>query len=267
MAEALVTGGTGVLGQRVVAELERRGWGVRVLSRGPDEDAGSRPGTPSEGAPRVRGDLATGVGLDQAVAGVDAIVHCATGSGARTPRGLREVDVAGTRRLLLAARTARVSHFVYPSIVGIERVPFFYYRAKLAAEAVIERAGVPWTTARLTQFHTLVLGLVRFLDRGPIVALPKGLRFQPIDPGEAAERLAVLADGSPAGRAEDFGGPEALSIEDIAERYLAATGRRARPLPLPVPGRLARAVRAGGLLCQACPTGSITFEQFVRRGP
>src|SRR3712207_7219654 len=43
----------------------------------------------------VRGDLRSGSGLADALAGADAVVHCAS-----DPRGFQAVDVAGTERLL-----------------------------------------------------------------------------------------------------------------------------------------------------------------------
>jgi nucleoside-diphosphate-sugar epimerase len=80
----LVTGGTGSLGSRVVDSLRGAGHGVRVLSRS------GRPDT-------VRGDLATGEGLEAAVEGVETLVHCAS-----SPTRTRRVDVEGTWRLLQA---------------------------------------------------------------------------------------------------------------------------------------------------------------------
>ncbi|HEV2093653.1 MAG TPA: NAD-dependent epimerase/dehydratase family protein [Rubrobacter sp.] len=65
-SEFLVTGGTGTLGRRVVERLRSEGREVRVMSRG------GRPGT-------VRGDLLTGEGIEEAVRGVDTVIHCASG--------------------------------------------------------------------------------------------------------------------------------------------------------------------------------------------
>jgi uncharacterized protein YbjT (DUF2867 family) len=77
----LVTGGTGALGRRV-DRLRGAGHEVRIFSR-------------SGGEGRVRGDLATGEGLEAAVQGAETIVHCAS-----SPRRARQVDVEGTERRL-----------------------------------------------------------------------------------------------------------------------------------------------------------------------
>ena len=163
----LVTGGTGVLGRRVVERLGAAGVGARVMSRS------GKPGT-------VRGDLLTVEGLDAAVRGVETVIHCASSPYRKT----REVDVAGTGRLLEAAVRAGVSHFVYISIVGVDRASSYpYYRIKLDAERVIEASPVPHTILRATQFYDLVLMAVRFIDRLPVMPVPAGLQGQPIDVG------------------------------------------------------------------------------------
>jgi len=139
----LVTGGTGALGRDLVVALRSAGYRTRVMSR--------RPGT---GADWAQGDLATGKGLDAAVADMEAVVHA--GSAAAQPWRLRATDVHGTRRMLEAANRAHVKHFVYVSIVGMEGIAYPYYRAKLAAEAIVAEDIVPWSTLRATQFHTLM---------------------------------------------------------------------------------------------------------------
>ena len=265
MAEVLVTGGTGTLGREVVAALGSRGHSVRILSRRGGEAVSPGDGR-ADGSLVVRGDLASGAGLAEAVAGTDAIVHCASATGTLRRRTLREVDVKGTRRLAAAARFAGHPHLVYPSIVGIDGLPFAYYRAKRAAEEEVERSGLPWTILRATQFHDLVLTALRGLDRGPVLLLPRGLRFQPVDAGEVAERLAQSVDAGPGGRVGDLGGPQELTAEDLAERYLETRGgRRPRIVGVAVPGRTARAVRSGRLLCRGCASGKISFGEFLRR--
>ena len=246
--EVLVTGGTGVLGRRVVERLGSAGVEARVLSRS------GRPGT-------IRGDLLTGEGLDLAVRGAGTIIHCASSPVRKT----RQVDVEGTERLLEAAAGAGVSHLVYISIVGIDRVQSYpYYRAKLAAERVIEGSPVPYTILRATQFYDLVLGAVRFLDRLPVLVVPGGFLGQPIDAGEVAGRLVELALSEPAGRVRDVGGPEVRTLADPARGYLEVMGRWRRILSVPLPGKTARAFREGALTCPEDAYGKIRWEEFLR---
>jgi len=257
----LVTGGTGVLGRAVVERLEAAGKQVRVLSR--------RLG-PGPGGGRVVGDLGTGAGIEAAVAGADVIVHCASAGSAG--KKARAVDLEGTRRLVEAARAAGAGaaggagglpHLVYISIVGVDRVPVGYYRVKLATERLIEQSGLPWTVLRATQFHDLVAFMLELLARPPVLLLPRGISDQPVDTGEVADRMVALALGAPAGRVADIGGPQVLTVEELARTYLKAAGRRRPIVRVPLPGAAVRGMRAGGHLCPEHADGKRTWEEYL----
>jgi uncharacterized protein YbjT (DUF2867 family) len=244
----LVTGGTGTLGRVVVDQLLTAGRAVRVLSRRPVPDGVDPPCT------WVTGDLRRGAGLDPAVADVDTIIHCATGL-----RG----DVGAARNLIAAARRAGHAHLMYISIVGVDRVPFSYYRTKLAVEHMIERCGLPWTIQRATQFHDLILTVAAALARLPVMPVPAHTSFQPIDTRDVAARLVGFATGVPVGRAPDLGGPQLRSAGDLARAYLRATGRRRPVLPVRLPGAVFGAYRQGGHLTPHHRDGKVTFEQYL----
>ena len=245
--KVLVTGGTGVLGRELVQRLNGRAE-VRVLSRKPAE----RPGF-------VQGDLSTGDGLDAALEGVDVVAHLASASDYRHP----ERDVEQTRRLLAAAAPTR-PHIVYISIVGVDKIPFGYYRAKLACEQMIEQSGLPRTTLRTTQFHDLALMLLMIVAKSPVVVLPRGLRGQPVHAGEVADRMADLVLREPAGRVPDMGGPEVLESKPLVRRYLELTNQRRPVIQVPVPGRTLAGFRAGHhLLSDGGVRGTRTFEDYL----
>lgn len=249
MDTVLVTGGTGTLGREVVARLRATGAEVRVLTRDPERKNG-----------HVTGNLATGEGLDTAVSGADTVIHCAT-----NPR-FHKVDFDGTKLLLDQAREAGVRHFVYISIVGVDRNPFPYYRTKLRVERLIAESGVPWTVLRATQFHDLVLGLVSRVAKLPLSPVPKGFRVQPVDVEAVAERLVTIADKEPVGRATDVGGPRVDPIGELLQVYCAAVGKSRTMVPIGIPGRTGRAFRAGENLLG--PDGEViggTFDEFLAR--
>lgn len=249
MRPTLVTGGTGTLGRAVVARLIAAGQPVRVLSRrtGRDDD------TADEWAV---GDLRSGAGLAEATSGVRAVVHCAT-----DPLGSR--DVAGTGRLVEAARSSGAPHLVYVSIVGVDLVPLPYYRTKLAVEQLIRRSGLPYSVLRATQFHDLLVGLFRPLARLPALPFPAGIRFQPVDVRDVAERLVLLATGEPTGRVDELGGPVEDSGVAFARQYLTAAGRHRPVLPIGLPGKVMRGLRAGGNLAPSHPDGVRSYSDFL----
>jgi uncharacterized protein YbjT (DUF2867 family) len=243
----LVTGGTGTLGRLVVPRLRATGRDVRVLTR--------RMRPPKDGVRYLAGDLGTGAGVDAAVDGVAAVVHCASSF-----RG----DVELTRTLVRALSSgAPGTPVVYISIVGVDRIPFRYYASKLATEQVISGSGLPWTTLRTTQFHDLILMAARALSRLPVVPVPAGFRFQPIDADEVAARLVELTLGAPAGRVADMGGPRVHDAGDLMRGYLQAGHRRRAVVPVRLPGPSARALRAGANLAPRAAMGRRTWEEFL----
>lgn len=243
MGVVLVTGGTGTLGRAVVPALRARGSDVRVLSR----RAGSEPG-------RVVGDLSSGAGLAEALDGAGLVVHLATANG-------RE-DIRQARNLLTAMRPDQ--HLLAISIVGIDRIPLPYYRAKLEVESLITSSRIPWTLQRATQFHDLVARLFAVQRRLPVLLAPD-FDVQPIDVRDVAERLAALAAEPPAGRVPDIGGPAVRPFRELAEAWQSAHGRRRRIVPLRVPGTTFAGYRSGAHTVPERPVGRIAFEEFLRR--
>jgi uncharacterized protein YbjT (DUF2867 family) len=247
--------GTGTLGRLVVPRLRDAGSVVRVLSRSRrDGDAGVE---------FVTGDLATGDGIDAAVAGAEIVVHWA---------GSSKGDEHKARHLVRASSQAGVRHLVYISVVGADRVPlasridrtmFGYFGSKLAAERIVADSGLPWTTLRATQFHDLVLMVAQQMARLPVVPVPSGFRFQPVDAGEVADRLVELALGAPAGLVPDIAGPRVYGMAELLRGYLRSRGKHRVIVPVRLPGKAARAFRAGANLAPDRAVGRRTWEDFL----
>lgn len=168
MAIVLVTGASGRLGRHLVPALGRQGHEVR---------AAGRKGT-------VMLDVVTGAGMEEALKGVDVVIHAASSAFRNTVA----TDVSGSAKLAESARRAGVRHFIYPSIVGIENVPTSYYRAKLDAERAIEAVGGPHTIVRFTQFHCFLAEMFRWHLLGFMV-VPKGWTLQPVHEVAVADVL------------------------------------------------------------------------------
>jgi uncharacterized protein YbjT (DUF2867 family) len=248
-APVLVTGGTGRLGRLVVPRLREAGQHVRVLSRHNHET--------KDGIEHVTGNLLTGEGIESALAEAETIVHLA---GASNAKG----DDEATRNLVRAASRAGVRHLVYISVIGADRMPLGYFRNKLAAELAVADSGLPWTTLRSAQVHDLVLTLVRGMAKLPVIPIPGGLRFQPVDPDEVAARLVELTLNKPAGLVPDLAGPEVYDIRDLIRAYLQATGKHRVMMPVRIPGKVGRAYRAGeNLSPDAVNLGKRTWEDFL----
>jgi uncharacterized protein YbjT (DUF2867 family) len=242
----VVTGGSGGVGREVVARLRRQQ--VRTVA------ASRRTGV----------DLATGEGLAEVLADASVVVHLATNAR------FRRVDLDGTRRMIeILRRRADPPHLLYLSIVGCDRNPFLYYRAKYACELVLERSGLPVTVVRATQFHTLLRSIGEVGARGPVAVVPKDLAFQSCDPRWVADELVtlVLAD-APLGyrRTSDLAGPERTTIAEVIELSRRAAGRRpGRLLTLPAVGGALRAFAAGANLPDPdAKVGGVGYRAWLR---
>jgi uncharacterized protein YbjT (DUF2867 family) len=255
MDPILVTGGTGTLGRHVVRRLSEAGRDVRVLTR--------RTGQRENGIRYLTGDLLSDAGIDAAVDGVAIIIHCA---------GSYKGDDLATQNLVHAAARAGRPHLVYISVVGAERVPvsgridrmmFNYFDMKRKAEQIVAGSGLPWTTIRATQFHDLIFKVVEAMAKSPIVPVPAGVAFQPVDTDEVAARLVELALGQPSGLVPDIAGPRVYGMAELIRGYLRRTHRRRLLLPLWLPGKAARALRAGANLAPELAGGTRTWEEFL----
>jgi uncharacterized protein YbjT (DUF2867 family) len=261
MSYILVTGATGTLGAALVPLLRAANLRVRILSR-KAAPAGCEPGT------WVRGNLATGENLDDAVRNVNTVIHLAT-----RPRGH---DRALTRNLVEAARrgprpTAPLPHLIYQSIVGVDQIPLSYYRQKLAAEQIVAGSGLPFTIVRATQFHDLVYALFSAQRRMPVVAAPS-MRLQPIDVRDVAAQLLGLARNGPVGRVADIGGPDVELATDLALATLASfrrsgahttVGTRRPIVPVRLPGKTFAAYAAGHNLVAQNRIGTFSYADYL----
>lgn len=255
MDPILVTGGTGTLGHHVVRRLREAGREVCVLTR--------RTGKYEDGVRFMTGDLLSNAGIDAAVDGAAIIIHCA---------GSAKGDEVATQNLAHAALRAGRPHLVYISVVGAERVPisgwfdrmmFSYFDMKRKTEEVVAGSGLPWTTIRATQFYELIFMVVESLAKSPIVPVPSGVAFQPVHTDEVAARLVELALGQPSGLVPDIAGPRTYDMAELIRGYLERTHRRRLLLPFRLPGKAARALRAGANLTPERATGTRTWEAYL----
>jgi uncharacterized protein YbjT (DUF2867 family) len=215
------------------------------------------------GVEHVVADLATGEGVETALDGVHIVLHLA---------GSAKGDEAKTRNLVEAASRAEVRHIVYISVVGADRIPvtsrmdrmmFGYFAAKRSAERIIADSGIPWTTLRSTQFHQMNFKVAQGMAKLPIIPVPSGWRFQPIDAAEVADRLVDLALAEPAGLVSEIGGPRIYEMAKLLQSYLHATRKRRLIVPMPIAGGAARAFREGANLTPHHPFGRRTWEEFL----
>ncbi|WP_028924979.1 SDR family oxidoreductase [Pseudonocardia acaciae] len=207
-----VAGATGNIGSLTAQALERGGHEVVRISR-------------SLGV-----DLVSGEGLDDALAGVDAVVDT-TNSTAADPAETVAFFGASTRNLLAAEGRAGVRHHVLLSIMGMDRVEGnAHYAGKREQERLVSAGSVPWTIVPATQFHDFGAMVASWTERDGVATVPP-LLVQSIAPGDVADVLAEVAVGEPRGRYPDLAGPEPQDLVDMARRTNRARGHEVKLVP------------------------------------
>jgi uncharacterized protein YbjT (DUF2867 family) len=97
----------------------------------------------------------------------------------------------------------------------------------------------------------------------PVIPVPSGFRFQPVDAAEVATRLVQLSLGEPSGLVPDIAGPHVYEMTELLRSYLRTTHRRRPIMPVRLPGEAARAIRAGANLAPDHAVGHRTWEDFL----
>ena len=207
-----VAGATGNIGALTVSALEDAGHDVVGISRA------------------LGVDLMSGAGLDDALAGVEAVVDATNG-----PAGARDEAVrffgTTTRNLLAAEQRAGVRHHVLLSIVGIHEIEGnAHYAGKREQERLVADGPVPWTIVPATQFHDFAAMVASWTEQDGVAPIAP-LLVQPIAPADVAAVLAEVATGAPRGRYADVAGPQTQDLVDMARRTHAARGHEVRLVP------------------------------------
>ena len=267
----LLAGGTGFVGSALTRELVDRDQTVTVLARSPDASA-----LPAE-VRAVAGDVTDYDSIESAFVDQDAVVNLVALSPLYAPSGGNEmherVHVGGTRNVVDAAEAHGVERLVQLSALGADpdgRTA--YIRAKGEAETVVRGSSLAWVLIR----PSVVFGeggeFVEFtttLTTPYVTGLPGGgrTRFQPIWVGDLAAMLAAATtEAKHVNRTYELGGPEVLTLADVARLVYQSRGKSLRVLPIPmIAAKIG--LTAGGAL-PGFPMGpdqyrSLTFDNTV----
>jgi uncharacterized protein YbjT (DUF2867 family) len=246
-----VSGGTGLVGRKVVARLTARNDEVVVLSR-------------AHGV-----DLTTGERLEELLGGVDVIVDT-TSTASTSPRATVPFFRAVATNLQRAGRAAGARRIVTLSIVGIDGLgggPYGHYDGKRAQEEATASGPVPTVILRATQFHGFAGQMIDWQAKGGVLPMPR-TPVQTVDVDAVADQLVRLTT-EPVHEEHarlDVAGPEKRLLSELVKATAKARGQRVMVLPVWLPGATARRIRAGALQApaDALITGG-TFEQWLAR--
>jgi len=220
MTTVLVTGATGFVGSLLMSRLLDDGCDVRAFARSPERVV--------HDVPVVAGDVVTGVGLDEAMEGVDVayyLIHSM--ETAVDGAGFDARERLSAENFAAAARRAGVRRVVYlGGLVPDTQAPSPHLTSRLEVERVLLECASEVAALRAS----IVIGtwsrsfrfLVRLVERMPVMAIPAWhhYRTQPIDSRDMLEFVVR------AGRSEvvtgplsiDIAGPTILGYGEMMER-------------------------------------------------
>ncbi|WP_431510103.1 SDR family oxidoreductase [Variovorax sp. DAIF25] len=200
----VVIGGSGLIGSKVVDRLREAGHEVVAAS-------------PASGV-----NTLTGEGLDAALAGAQVVLDVANSPSFEDQAVLEFFQTSG-RNLLAAEAKAGVRHHVALSVVGTDRLSESgYFRGKIAQEALIRAANIPYTIVHSTQFFEFLGSIAQSGADGNTVHLSPAF-VQPIASDDVAAAVADYTLGAPRQGVVEIAGPERVRLSDLVQRYLKAS--------------------------------------------
>lgn len=232
----LVTGATGCIGRAVVEQLTASGHAVRCLWHWGREHPAPRK------VAIAGGDTRNLASLVAAMEDVDTVIHLAAIRRETRADSFEEVNVGGTRNVIEAMKQTRAGRLVMVSCLGGEtRSPYPFLRSIGRAEEIVRASGLNFTVLKsavvygpgdwLTSWITGVASSLPF-----VLPLPHGgaTRLQPIWVGDLAACVErCLSTRATWRQVVPVGGPQALTLADIAETTLSARGIRRRLVRVP----------------------------------
>ena len=232
----LVAGGTGTLGSAIVRKLLASGRPVRVMTR----DGGRAAPLAARGADVAIADLRDAESLRVACRGVTHVMTTANAFAAGGAASIDDVDGRGNRNLVDAAKQAGVRQFVFTSA----RLPdsfrrIDYFAAKAAAEAYVRASGLVWTILRPSAFMETWAAIIgeSIVRSGATRIFGAGnlpVNFVAVD--DVASVAVMTLDRMEArGAIVEIGGPENLTLMQVADVFDRHTGRPSRRTHMPAP--------------------------------
>lgn len=233
----LIAGGSGLLGTQVTQLLRAHGHAVRVLTRDPQRTRHLE----SSRCEIVTGSVQDPDAVAQAVGGARIVISAIHGFAGRGVSNPTTVDLHGNRALIQAASAQGVERFILLSVHGATLDhPIELFRMKRRAEEELQASGIPWTIIRPTAYMETWAKLIG----EPLVTTGKTRIFgrgeNPINFVSASDvaQYVTLAteDSEMTGQCLEVGGPQNLTMRQVAEtiqRVTKVTGA-VSPVPLPM---------------------------------
>jgi uncharacterized protein YbjT (DUF2867 family) len=211
----LVTGANGLAGSAIIREFARVNVPVRALVR---SRAKAQVLEAFPTVELVEGDMLLPQTLTNALAGVDRVLLISSPNDQMVQTQCTFID---------AAKEAGVRHIIKLSGVTTSLdSPFLFSRQHAEISDYLERSGLDWTFLRPSQFATEYLREVPTIIADGAFYLPfEDAKLTPVDLSDIGKAsVALLTQAGHEGKTYMMSGPEALTMQQVAEQISLATG-------------------------------------------
>jgi len=265
-----ITGGTGFVGRHLARELVRGGHQVVLIARGRDQRDPAVVQLP--GVRMVKASLTDVEALRDALAGCDAVAHCAGINREIGAQTYATVHVAGTANVVTAAADAGVQKIVMLSFLRARPAcGSGYHESKWAAEELVRSSGLDYTVVKASMTFGpgdhMLDHLSRLLYTLPIF-VTVGLREKLVRPVAVQDVVRVLAaaltDTHISRKTVALLGPEAVQLSEVARRVGLLIGKRPLIIPAPAAANFAVAHIAEWLM--KVPLASVAQVRMLDEG-
>jgi UDP-glucose 4-epimerase len=260
----LVTGGLGFIGGNVVPDLLSRGWRVRILDNFYRCDPAVATSLRArDGVEVIEGDIRYANVVENAVRGVEAVVHLAAlcmNKSISDPTESLDVNLIGSQNVFDAAVRNSVRRIVYASSASIygnpASLPMFetdapapltpYCIAKLAGEQLLafhaKRSDVSWLALRFfnvygpgqqtdAYYTSVVLTFLRRIAAGeaPVIDGRGNQSMDFVHVHDIARAVGLALDSSASGEALNVGTGQQTTVAELAQQLIKAVGANVQP--------------------------------------
>src|SRR5260221_999359 len=232
----LIVGASGRLGSVVVRHVLAQGKSLRVMTRSPLGLAHLK----QREVEIVSGDLRDRASLASACQGVEQVLaaaHALDGKGDNNPQ---TVDDMGNRHLIDAAKVAGVKYFIFVSVQDASPdSPLEFFRIKYRTEQYLRASGLSFTIIRPSAYMDLWAQLLGqpILEQGKATLFGRGNNPVNFVAVEDVVRFVCIAleNSRVCNRVIEIGGPETLTLNQVAETFELASGRQVKKRHIPLP--------------------------------
>lgn len=238
----VVDGATGYLGTHLINRLTSLGYKTRSLVRAGarKQDVELLAGLGSECHSSPDGDGEKG-GFE----GASCAVHLIGSIAPQRGESFESLHTEATRQFVRAACAAGVKKLIHVTALGsAANAPSAYHRSKFSAEEVVRNSGLDYTILRPsllvghvigTRDSKLIKRLLEIIGKKPVVPLINGgvNKLQPLFIGDMVDAVAACLGSDYNGETLELGGPNVVTMRQIAEMLQEIVGRKKPIINLP----------------------------------